>query len=59
MESRIDRRVEILGEYYPIEDLLVQNDIEPRVVIAWLHEEGFIDLDDYFYDNEELIDDGS
>lgn len=50
-------RIEILAEYYPLQDILEQNDIENKVVIEFLVEEHLIDLDDYFYeDTEEVID---
>lgn len=41
----------ILADYYPLEDILEQNDIETWVVIKWLVDEGLIDLDDYFYND--------
>ena len=49
-------RIEILAHYYPLEDILEQNDIEPEVIIKFLVEEGYIDLEDYFFDNE-VVDD--
>ena len=50
-------RIEILAHYYPLEDLLEQNDIEAEVVVRWLVEEGLIDLEDYFYNEEIILDD--
>lgn len=49
-------RIEILAHYYPLEDILEQNDIEPEVIIKFLVEEGHIDLEDYFFDDE-VVDD--
>lgn len=54
----MDRRIKILADFYPIEDVLEQNDIEEYVVFEWLVTEGLIDLDDYFFDEEEN-DDGA
>jgi len=50
-------RIQILADDYPLEDLLVQNDIEEYVVVKFLVEEGLIDLDDYFFPEEDEIDD--
>lgn len=51
--SMLDK-IKILADYYPIEDILAQNDIEPWVIIKFLVEEDLIDLEDYFY-NDELV----
>ena len=50
-------RIQILADDYPLEDLLVQNDIEEYVIVKFLVEEGLIDLDDYFFPEEDEIDD--
>ena len=50
-------RIEILDHYYPLEDILEQNDIEPEVIVRYLVNEGLIDLDDYFYNEEITLDD--
>ena len=44
-------REEILAEYYPLDRLLEQNDINPLVVVKYLVDEGLIDLDDYFFED--------
>ena len=49
-------KVQVLADSYPLEDLLEQNDIEVSVVIQWLVDEGKIDLEDYFFDEEEADD---
>lgn len=49
-------RVQILADNYPLEDLLEQNDVETRTVVQWLYDEGLINLNDYFYEDE-LIED--
>lgn len=41
-------KIDILADSYPLESLLEQNDVEERVVVKWLVDEGFVDLDDYF-----------
>ena len=46
-------KIDILAEYYPLVDLLEQNDIDPSVVIRFLVEEDLIDLDDYFFEDAE------
>lgn len=47
-------KIEILAHYYPLEDLLEQNDIEPEVIVRYLVNEGLVDLDDYFFDDMEV-----
>jgi len=41
-------KIQILADSYFLEELLHQNDVEERVVVKWLVEEGLLDLDDYF-----------
>jgi hypothetical protein len=50
-------RIDILAEYFPLNSLLEQNDIENRVVVQFLVDEGLIDLEDYFF-GDELLEDG-
>ena len=52
----MDNRIKILGEYYPINDILEQNDIEGWVVVKFLVDEGLIELDDYFFEEEDIDD---
>jgi len=47
-------KIQILADNYPLDDLLAQNDVEEYTVVEWLVEEGFIDLDDYFFDEVEV-----
>lgn len=47
--------VKALADYYPLETLLEENDIEVFVVVDWLVEEGLIDLKDYIYLDEEEV----
>lgn len=47
-------KIETLATYYPLEDILEQNDIEVRTVVEWLVEEKFIDLEDYFFEDGEV-----
>ena len=49
--------IQALADHYPLEDLLIQNDIEEYTVIKWLIDEGHIDPNDYFYEDEEEIGD--
>lgn len=43
-----EQRIKILGDTYPLSDLLIQNDIEAYIVVKWLVDEGLVDLSDYF-----------
>ena len=52
-------KVQILGEYYPLDDLLLQNDIEVHTVVQWLVDEQMININDYFYDDTEELRDGA
>ena len=45
-------KIRILADYYPIQDILEQNDIETTLVLEFLVEEGLVDLNDYFYEDE-------
>ena len=47
--------VKSLAEHYPLEDLLINNDIEEYTVVRWLVEEGLVNLADYFYEDEKEI----
>ena len=51
-----DPRVKILGDYYPINDILEQNDVQGSVVVQFLVDEQLIDLEDYFFEDEEQED---
>ena len=50
-------KIQILADNYPLEDLLTQNDVEEYTVVQWLVDEGFIDLDDYFFEDVEVSED--
>lgn len=47
--------VKSLAEHYPLEDLLINNDIEEYTVVRWLVEEGMVNLADYYYFDEKEI----
>lgn len=47
-------KIQILADNYPLEDLLIQNDVETYVVVEWLVEEGLVDLEDYFFEDIEI-----
>lgn len=48
-------KIQILADHYPLRDLLEQNDVEDYAVVKWLVDEGLVDLNDYFYDEHNLI----
>lgn len=48
-------KVQVLADYYPLEDLLEQNDVEERAVIQWLVDEGHLNINDYFYEDELMV----
>ena len=50
-------KIEILAEYYPLDSILVQNDIEVETVLRWLVDEKLVNVNDYFYDEEIILDD--
>lgn len=45
-------KIQILADNFPLEDLLEQNDVEEYAVVQWLVEEGHLNINDYFYDDE-------
>jgi len=47
--------VKALADYYPLEDLLIENDIEEYVVVKFLVDEGLVNPNDYFYSDMEPI----
>ena len=46
-------KVQTLALYYPLDDILTQNDIEVEYILRWLVEEKMIDIEDYFFDDVE------
>jgi len=46
-------KLEVLAEDYPLDDLVKKYDINPLVVYQYLYEEGYIDLTDFFEEDEE------
>ena len=48
-------RIDLLALGRSLDDICVDHDVEPRVVIEWLLDEGLITLDRYF--EEEVEDD--
>lgn len=48
-------KIDILAEYYPLDDLIRQNEVNPVVIVTFLVDEGLIDLEDYFYDDGNII----
>lgn len=45
----------VLAEHYGLDTVLEQNDLTPEDVIRILHRAGLIDLDDYFYEDKEDV----
>lgn len=50
----LDSKIRALVENYGLILLLEQNDISEGVIVEWLVDEGFIDLDDYFNFDAEM-----
>lgn len=50
----LDSKIRALVENYGLVLLLEQNDISEGVIVEWLVDEGFIDLDDYFNFDAEM-----
>lgn len=46
-------RLEMLAEYYPVDQVLEDNDVNPLVIYKFLVREGLIDVSQYFLDEEE------
>lgn len=46
-------QIDLLALSRSLDDICIDNDIEPRVVILWLLDEGMIQLEDYFEEQEE------
>lgn len=49
----IDLKIKLIADSYGIDRLLVNNDIEAELVLKMLVEEGLVDLDEYFDEDEE------
>lgn len=48
-------KIQILADTYPLADLLEQNDVEEYVVVQWLVDEGHLNVNDYFYEDELIV----
>lgn len=48
-----EEALEHLVEDYGLEQLLIDNDIEPQVVVELLIREGLIDLEDFSWESED------
>lgn len=48
---------ELLAQSFGLDLLCEQNDINPATVCEWMIEQGWIDTDDYFYEDEPLLGD--
>lgn len=54
-EGTEDDKVQVLADTFPLETLLEQNDIEEFVIVRWLVDEGLLNLNDYFYDDDVIV----
>ena len=51
-------RINAMLDKYGLTEILIQNDIEETVVLRMLVEEGMVELDDYFFEDvDELEED--
>lgn len=46
-------KLEILAEDYPLDDIIKKYDINPYIVYCFLYEEGYIELEDFFGDEDD------
>ena len=46
-------KLEVLAEYFPVDQVLEDHEINPIIVYEFLMREGLIDIDRYFLDEEE------
>lgn len=46
-------KIELLAMSRSIDDILIDHDILPEVVLTWLLDEGHIELTEYFEEDEE------
>lgn len=51
-------KFQLLADTYSLEMIMEQNDLEPRDVLELLYKHGYIDIEDYFYEDEEEFTDG-
>ena len=50
--------IKSLADRYPLEALLIENDVEEWVVVKFLVDEGFVNPNDYIYTDMEFIERG-
>lgn len=48
----MDGKITMLAISRTIDDLCIDNDVDPEVVIRWMVAEGMIDPDEYFEEDE-------
>lgn len=51
-----EQRLQLILDSYGLENIMIQNDIEEIRVLELLEEAGLVDVEDYFYTDEEEID---
>lgn len=49
----MEEKIDLLALSRSLDDICVDHDIEPRVVIMWMLEERMITLDDYFPEEDD------
>ena len=47
--TELEEKLELIREQHGLLSLLKQNDIEELTVLEFLVEEGYLDIEDYFY----------
>ena len=53
----MEDKFQLLAEEYGLDLILQQNDLEPWQVIRILYDAGHLDLEDYFFEELEGVDD--
>jgi hypothetical protein len=53
----LPRKLELLAKDYGLQEIMEQNDIEEEFVLGILYNEGLFDMEDYFYEDEEILND--
>jgi hypothetical protein len=51
----LPRKLELLAKDFGLQEIMEQNDIEEEFVLGMLYDEGLFDLEDYFYEDEEIL----
>jgi hypothetical protein len=49
-------RINAMLDRYGLTEIMIQNDIEEAVVLRYLVEEGMVELEDYFFEDVDELD---